>query len=369
MSEQSKIDAERAKFNDYLNEVVETKHYGMQTIKLQRHDEYTVDDEKIAWEAWQARASLPVGVPEGYALVPARMELLPEDIAVIMFHCGGDDDATEVDERFQGGVLWVGETRDDDGSTTYGLNIACVECLEEGSTPVVEFSPPTMLAAPTVKAEQWTDGDNIKHLNDCDVSGCGRCENLMYFYQACDECGAWGHNDAGPCACLKISPSLPAAGSAGLTFNALRAANAERIVSSKYRKCEENWTPAHWMQATVGELGELANLLKKVDRGDFPFDDVKADVAKELADVQTYLDILALKLGVDLGQATIDKFNEVSERIGSPVRLAALSAQQPGPDVRGLVEALMSCAKAKSAAEVGLIVDEALADHRKAQRK
>ena len=94
-------------------------------------------------------------VPEGWALVPARMELLPEDIAVIMFHCGGDDDATEVDERFQGGVLWVGETLDDDGSKSYGLNIACVECLEEGSTPVVEFSPPAMLdSAPTVKAEQ-----------------------------------------------------------------------------------------------------------------------------------------------------------------------------------------------------------------------
>jgi NTP pyrophosphatase (non-canonical NTP hydrolase) len=109
----------------------------------------------------------------------------------------------------------------------------------------------------------------------------------------------------------------------GLTFNALRAANAERIGSSKYRICEEKWTPAHWMQATMGELGELANLLKKVDRGDFPFDQVKVEVAKELADVQTYLDILALKLGVDLGQATIDKFNEVSERIGSTVRLNA----------------------------------------------
>lgn len=92
----------------------------------------------------QARASLPVGVPDGYALVPARMELLPEDIAAIMFHCGGDEDSTEVDEMFQGGVLWVGETRDDDGSTTYGLNIACVECLGEGSTPLVEFAAPAV---------------------------------------------------------------------------------------------------------------------------------------------------------------------------------------------------------------------------------
>lgn len=115
----------------------------------------------------------------------------------------------------------------------------------------------------------------------------------------------------------------------GLTFKALRAANTERIGSSKYRQCEENWTTAHWMQATVGELGELANLLKKVDRGDFSLDAVRHEVAKELADVQAYLDILALKLGVDLGQATIDKFNEVSERIGSHVFLGEKQAQLP----------------------------------------
>ncbi|PKF72700.1 hypothetical protein CW360_03015 [Pseudomonas fluvialis] len=80
-------------------------------------------------------------IPEGYALVPARMELLPEDIAAIMFHCGGDEDATEVDEMFVGGVLWVGDVQDDDGNKVHGLHFACSECLEEGSTPVVEFAP------------------------------------------------------------------------------------------------------------------------------------------------------------------------------------------------------------------------------------
>lgn len=105
----------------------------------------------------------------------------------------------------------------------------------------------------------------------------------------------------------------------GLSFNTLREANIERLPASKYHRCESEWTPAHWMQATLGELGELANLLKKVDRGDFTLESVREDVAKELADVQTYLDILAYKLDVDLGAATRAKFNEVSERIGSPV--------------------------------------------------
>lgn len=105
----------------------------------------------------------------------------------------------------------------------------------------------------------------------------------------------------------------------GLSFNTLRDANIQRLSASKYVKCEENWTPAHWMQATLGELGELANILKKVDRGDFTLESAKEDIANELADVQTYLDILAYKLGVNLGKATVEKFNAISLRIGSRV--------------------------------------------------
>ncbi|ODS24192.1 hypothetical protein AB835_04750 [Candidatus Endobugula sertula] len=105
----------------------------------------------------------------------------------------------------------------------------------------------------------------------------------------------------------------------GLSFNALREANTKRLSTSKFKKCEENWTHAHWVQATVGELGELANILKKVDRGDFSIDEARESIAKELADIQTYLDITAMKLDVNLGKATIDKFNEVSERVDSNV--------------------------------------------------
>lgn len=104
-----------------------------------------------------------------------------------------------------------------------------------------------------------------------------------------------------------------------LTFDNLRKANALRLPNSRFKECEDKWTHAHWMQATVGELGELANILKKVDRGDFTIESVRPEIEKELADVQTYLDILALKLGVNLGEATISKFNEVSKRVGSDV--------------------------------------------------
>lgn len=114
----------------------------------------------------------------------------------------------------------------------------------------------------------------------------------------------------------------------GLTFNTLRAANIARLPQFKNRKGElshnadgSNWSTAHWLQAVVGELGELANVLKKVDRGDFDANspEVKKQIEDELADVQTYLDILAFRLGVSLGAATISKFNEVSERVNASV--------------------------------------------------
>ena len=38
----------------------------------------------------------------------------------------------------------------------------------------------------------------------------------------------------------------------------------------------------------------------------------------------TYLDILAMRAGVDLGDATVAKFNEVSERVGCDVMICAM---------------------------------------------
>lgn len=117
----------------------------------------------------------------------------------------------------------------------------------------------------------------------------------------------------------------------GLTFNTLRAGNLDRLKSTeKFKPCL-NWTRAQWLQAVLGELGELANNLKKIDRGDhgakMGFAELVekgllgdgSEVAKELADVQTYLDLLAHVCGVNLGIATIDKFAEVSKRVGSKV--------------------------------------------------
>jgi len=116
-----------------------------------------------------------------------------------------------------------------------------------------------------------------------------------------------------------------------LTFGALRAANIARIPTFRDkhgRLCHNedgsDWSPAQWLQAVVGELGEYANVRKKFERGDLTEEEFKAAAASELADVQTYLDILAFRLGIDLGEATATKFNEVSRRVGSPSRLVVV---------------------------------------------
>jgi NTP pyrophosphatase (non-canonical NTP hydrolase) len=114
-----------------------------------------------------------------------------------------------------------------------------------------------------------------------------------------------------------------------LTFDALRGANLARLPQFKNGRGEpahskpdgSDWSLAQWSNAVLGELGEAANIIKKIERGDMTLDDARPALAKEFADVQTYLDILAFRAGVDLGDATLQKWNEVSERVGSTVRL------------------------------------------------
>lgn len=141
--------------------------------------------------------------------------------------------------------------------------------------------------------------------------------------------------------------AAPAAQPVALTFDALRAANLARLPQFKnkhgalaHSKADgSDWSPAQWLQAVVGELGEYANLRKKFDRGDVGAAEFAREAADELADVVTYLDILAFQLGVDLGRSTADKFNRVSERVGCDVRLyaAAPSASDLPAPARSLL--------------------------------
>lgn len=115
--------------------------------------------------------------------------------------------------------------------------------------------------------------------------------------------------------------------SAGLDLAQLRAANVARLPQFRNAQGElshpkpdgSDWCLAQWCNAVTGELGEAANIIKKVDRGDLSLHEARPALAKEFADVLTYLDLLAFRAGVDLSAATVEKFNEVSERVKASV--------------------------------------------------
>ena len=114
-----------------------------------------------------------------------------------------------------------------------------------------------------------------------------------------------------------------------LTLETIRAANLARIPTYRDKHGEllhkaadgSDWSVSDWFMAMMGEVGELANYLKKVKRGDFTQAEVQLEIQKEFADVLAYFDLLALRCGIDLTAAYIAKFNEISDRVGSPVKI------------------------------------------------
>lgn len=164
---------------------------------------------------------------------------------------------------------------------------------------------------------------------------CPKCGNTvnaaivnMVAHFVCVPTGGCGHSWQRSLRFTSLTP--------GLTFNALRHANVQRLPLFRNRRGEpahsqpdgSDWSLGEWCNAITGELGEAANLIKKIQRGDVTLDDARRDLADELADVQTYLDLLAFRAGIDLGEATVTKWNRVSERVGVPVRLAVLASEQ-----------------------------------------
>jgi NTP pyrophosphatase (non-canonical NTP hydrolase) len=66
--------------------------------------------------------------------------------------------------------------------------------------------------------------------------------------------------------------------------------------------------------ALTGEVGEFANVSKKIARGDFTLDEGRSKLAPELADILIYLLKLADQLGIDLEQEFQSKLRVNEER-------------------------------------------------------
>ncbi len=88
--------------------------------------------------------------------------------------------------------------------------------------------------------------------------------------------------------------------------------------SNEFSDCAV-WTETDWGCALAGEVGELCNMLKKRLRNKKNVS-VK-ECGKEMADTLAYLFLISEKMGVDLGKALIDKFNEVSKRRNCNMRM------------------------------------------------
>lgn len=64
----------------------------------------------------------------------------------------------------------------------------------------------------------------------------------------------------------------------------------------------------------TGEVGEVANIVKKIARGDFKLEEKKTDIEEELADVFIYLLKLSYQLNIDLESAYVKKMEKNRER-------------------------------------------------------
>lgn len=84
-----------------------------------------------------------------------------------------------------------------------------------------------------------------------------------------------------------------------------------------------SWSLSDWMTATLGELGEAANVAKKLNRvrDGIPGNretpaELRAQLADEIADAFIYLDLLAQSEGIVLADAVEAKFRRTSAKIG-----------------------------------------------------
>src|SRR2546429_5564995 len=83
----------------------------------------------------------------------------------------------------------------------------------------------------------------------------------------------------------------------------------------------------------MGELGEAANIAKKLNRvrdgipgNKSSKEELQAKLRQELGDVFVYLDLLAQSEGFFIGNAATEVFNAKSQELNCPILITALAA-------------------------------------------
>jgi NTP pyrophosphatase (non-canonical NTP hydrolase) len=100
----------------------------------------------------------------------------------------------------------------------------------------------------------------------------------------------------------------------------------------------QSWSLSDWFTAVLGELGEAANVAKKLNRvrDGIPGNTISAGelrdmLERELADTFIYLDLLCQSQGIVLEHAIVRAFNRKSHEIGYPVLLERQPPRRTGP--------------------------------------
>jgi NTP pyrophosphatase (non-canonical NTP hydrolase) len=107
--------------------------------------------------------------------------------------------------------------------------------------------------------------------------------------------------------------------------------NRERCEAANgFNHALQSWSTSDWFTATMGELGEAANVAKKLNRvrdgitgNDETPEELRVKLGRELADTFIYLDLLAQSVGIDLSEAVAETFDAKSEKLGYAPRLAS----------------------------------------------
>jgi len=111
-----------------------------------------------------------------------------------------------------------------------------------------------------------------------------------------------------------------------MTFDEFSEANRERSESPQgFNHPINGWSASDWMTAMVGELGEAANVIKKLNRvrdgipGNKQTEaQLRDQLRQELGDTYLYLDLLCQACGFSVADAAVEVFNSKSIEIGYP---------------------------------------------------
>lgn len=115
----------------------------------------------------------------------------------------------------------------------------------------------------------------------------------------------------------------------GMKFETFSQANRARCESPEgFKHPLHGWSLSDWMTATMGELGEAANVAKKLNRvrdgvpGNKNTEaELRDMLRREIGDIFVYLDLMAQAAGFTVEEAAREVFNAKSKEIGYPVAL------------------------------------------------